>query len=347
MLDQTEVPGAHQGRDFPIDDCLSVRDGRLWIEGCEASGLAARFGTPLYVVSENQLRRNARRFVGAFSTRWPGPVNVLPSIKANHVLALRRILSSEGLGCDTFGRSELWAALACGVAPALISVNGTGKSAALVEEAVAAGCRITLDSPRELDLAIAAAHRLGRRAQLRVRVRPDLSCLEKVASDFSPEGESITEVARRYKAGIPMNELLPLGERALAAEEVDLIGVHAHFARHTRKLEVWAAMMDAFGDTVGHLSASWGGWQPARARHWGRHPNRSRPDRAWAGTSFRRGPGALDGKLCRGHLRQPVGLTRKERYLLWRQDPRGRARSGLLRRHRHPLEPCCQLEDRD
>lgn len=147
MLDQTEVPGAHQGRDFPIDDCLSVRDGRLWIEGCEASGLAARFGTPLYVVSENQLRRNARRFVGAFSTRWPGPVNVLPSIKANHVLALRRILSSEGLGCDTFGRSELWAALACGVAPALISVNGTGKSAALVEEAVAAGCRITLDSP--------------------------------------------------------------------------------------------------------------------------------------------------------------------------------------------------------
>ena len=262
MLDQTEVPGAHQGRDFPIDDCLSVRDGRLWIEGCEASGLAARFGTPLYVVSENQLRRNARRFVGAFSTRWPGPVNVLPSIKANHVLALRRILSSEGLGCDTFGRSELWAALACGVAPALISVNGTGKSAALVEEAVAAGCRITLDSPRELDLAIAAAHRLGRRAQLRVRVRPDLSCLEKVASDFSPEGESITEVARRYKAGIPMNELLPLGERALAAEEVDLIGVHAHFARHTRKLEVWAAMMDAFGDTVGHLSASWGGWQP-------------------------------------------------------------------------------------
>ena len=67
-------------------------------------------------------------------------------------------------------------------------------------------------------------------------MRPDLSCLEKVASEFSPEGESITEVARRYKAGIPMNELLPLRQsRALAAEEVDTIGVHAHFARHTRK----------------------------------------------------------------------------------------------------------------
>ncbi len=143
--------------DSRIDDCLSVRDGHLWIEGCDAVELAARFGTPVYVVSENQLRRNARRLVKAFSARWPGPVRVLPSIKANHVLALRRVLTEEGLGCDTFGPMELQAALACGVPPELISVNGTGKSAELVEQAVSAGCRLTLDSPRELDLAIQAA----------------------------------------------------------------------------------------------------------------------------------------------------------------------------------------------
>lgn len=245
-----------------IDECLSVREDHLWIEDCDSVELAARFGTPIYVVSENQLRRNARHLVRAFSSQWPGPVHVLPSIKANHVLALRRILSSEGLGCDTFGRSELWAALTCGVPPELISVNGTGKSAELVEEAVAAGCRITLDSSRELDLAIAAARRLGRRAQLRVRVRPDLTALKQVASDFSIEGESITEVARRYKAGIPMDELLPLGKRALQADEVDLVGVHVHFGRHTRGLDAWSEMMHAFGDAVGRLSTAWDGWQP-------------------------------------------------------------------------------------
>ena len=248
--------------DSRIDDCLSVRDGHLWIEGCDAVELAARFGTPVYVVSENQLRRNARRLVKAFSARWPGPVRVLPSIKANHVLALRRVLTEEGLGCDTFGPMELQAALACGVPPELISVNGTGKSAELVEQAVSAGCRLTLDSPRELDLAIQAAGRLGRPATVRVRVRPSLPDLAQVPSDFSPEGESITEAARRYKAGIPMNELLPLGERALRAEEVELIGVHAHFARHTRRLDAWAAMMRAFGEVVSRLSAAWGGWQP-------------------------------------------------------------------------------------
>ena len=49
-----------------IDDCLSVRDGRLFVEGCDAVELARTFGTPVYVVSENQLRRNASRIREAF-----------------------------------------------------------------------------------------------------------------------------------------------------------------------------------------------------------------------------------------------------------------------------------------
>jgi diaminopimelate decarboxylase len=260
-----------------IDDCLSVHAGHLWIEDCDAVELAKQFGTPIYVVSENQLRRNARSLMQAFSGQWPGPVHVLPSIKANHVLALRRILTSEGLGCDTFGLAELWAALTCGVPPALISVNGTGKSAELVEKAVAAGCRITLDSPRELDLAVAAARKLGRRALIRVRIRPDMLSLNGVASDFSVEGDSITEIARRYKAGIPMSDLVPLGRRALASEEVDLLGVHVHFSRHSRNVDVWSAMMKAFSKAVGELSEAWGGWLPRELDIGGGLPTRRDP----------------------------------------------------------------------
>ena len=261
MLD-TSVPAGTSESGSAIDECLSVREGHLFMEDCDTVELATRFGTPLYVVSGNQLRRNAQRFVRVFSDRWDGPVNILASIKANHVLALRRILSDEGVGCDTFGASELWAALSCGVPPSLISVNGSGKSPELIEQAVATGCRITLDAPRELDLAVAAARKLGTRARLRLRVRPDLSSLASVASDFSPEGESITEISRRYKAGIPMNEVLPLGARALACEEVELVGIHAHFARHSRNPDVWAAMMRTYGETIARLSACWSGWQP-------------------------------------------------------------------------------------
>ena len=66
-----------------IDDALSIRRGRLFIEECDVVELADRFGTPLYVTSEDQVRRNLRRLKHAFGSLWPGELRVLPSIKAN------------------------------------------------------------------------------------------------------------------------------------------------------------------------------------------------------------------------------------------------------------------------
>src|SRR5438046_9334418 len=99
-----------------LDECLSIRGGRLFIEECDADELARRFGTPFTVMSEDQLRRNARRYRREFEARWPaGPVVVLASIKANFALATRWILSQEGLGCDTFGARGRPAAIEGGV----------------------------------------------------------------------------------------------------------------------------------------------------------------------------------------------------------------------------------------
>ena len=78
--------------------------------------LAERFGTPLHVVSERQLRLNAQRWRAAVAERWVyGPSLVMPSLKANLSPVLRVILNEEQLGCDVFGRNELEIALGCGV----------------------------------------------------------------------------------------------------------------------------------------------------------------------------------------------------------------------------------------
>ncbi len=245
-----------------IDQALSVRDGRLFIEEVACDELARRFGTPLYVVSEDQLRRNARSFQSAFAERWSeGSVRVLPSLKANYALALRHVLTQEGMGCDTFGPSELTAALGAGVPPAMISVNGTGKSAALIDDAVAAGARITIDAARELPLIVEAARRLGTRATVRLRLRPDLSDLTD-PTDFDPEGMPTSEMTRSYKAGIPTEDVVELGRRAIASDALDLSGVHVHLPRHRPETGMYRTMIGAFVDLVAQLSRDWGGWVP-------------------------------------------------------------------------------------
>ncbi len=245
-----------------IDEALSVRNGRLFIEEAACDELASRFGTPIYVVSEDQLRRNARAFQSGFASRWhEGPVRVLPSLKANYVLALRHVLTQEGMGCDTFGHAELTAALEAGVPPASISVNGTGKSAALIDEAVGAGARITIDAARELPLVEASARRLDTRATVRLRLRPDLSALTD-PTDFDPDGMPTSEATRSYKAGIPADDVVELGRRALASDVVDLAGLHVHLPRHRAETGIYASMIAAFVELVATLSDAWGGWEP-------------------------------------------------------------------------------------
>src|SRR5262250_3327704 len=217
------------------------------------------------------------RLGAALAAGWPlGEARLLPSIKANPTLATRVVLTSEGVGCDTFGETEFEAALRAGVPPALISVNGASKPAALIRRAVAAGARITLDSGRELPIAEKAAADAGRTARVRIRLRPRLDGLE-APSDFASDGTSIREVFQSYKAGVPIDDAVALGRAALASRHVELVGVHAHLARQTTDVSLWRAQIGSFADLLAELSASWGGWLPAEIDVGGGWPSRLDP----------------------------------------------------------------------
>jgi diaminopimelate decarboxylase len=245
-----------------IDQALSVRGGRLYVEDVDCVALTERFGTPLYVVSEDQLRRNARSFRQAFASHWQeGQVRILPSLKANYALALRHVLSQEGMGCDTFGPSELHAALRSNVLPELISVNGSAKSERLIEEAVAVGARITLDAARELPLIEEAARRLDKRTRVRMRLRPDLSGL-KGLSDLASDEIPASEAARAYKAGVPTEDAVHLGRMALASQHLELTGVHVHLGRHRPQVDMFRAMIRSLVELVAMFVREWDGWLP-------------------------------------------------------------------------------------
>jgi diaminopimelate decarboxylase len=261
-----------------IDETLSSRNGHLFIEDCDATRIAADFGTPVYVLSETRLRGNAQRYLAAFRAAWPhGDIHVLPSLKANFSLAVARLLAEEGLGCDVFGESEFDVALRSGFAPELISLNGSIKDQQLIDAAVEAGARITLDSAQELDRAIDAARRLGRRADVRLRARPDYVGLD-LPTDFVEDRMPMSEAARRYKAGIATEDLLRIGATALSKpDHVRLSGLTVHLPRHRTELAVWRAAAERFADVVARASREWNGWLPVELDVGGGLPTRRDP----------------------------------------------------------------------
>src|SRR5262245_50484126 len=130
-----------------LDDCLSARDGELHVEGLAARTLVERFGSPIFVVSEDQVRRNVRRLHRAFGAGWTaGPVTVLPAPKPNRNLAVQRVLAEEGCGADVYSAGELEIALRAGIDPAKISVNGVPKQPEHIRRTLEVGARLTIDS---------------------------------------------------------------------------------------------------------------------------------------------------------------------------------------------------------
>lgn len=249
--------------DRRLDDCLSIRNGHLFIEERDTVELVREFGSPLFVLSEDQIRRNVRRFQQAFQAGWPdGPVKVLPAAKANWISAVQRILAGEGCGCDVYSAGELSVALRAGFPHELISVNGVPKERDHIYRCVGEGVRLTIDSVEELEVIEQAARELGVVARVRLRLKPAISDFIR-HTDFVAEGLVPTDIAALvYKGGLAFDDAVALGRRILQMENVELVGIHEHHGRHHRSTDYWEAQMKAFARDVGRLCQALDGFRP-------------------------------------------------------------------------------------
>ncbi len=247
----------------PIDDCLSKRNGRLFIEECDTIDLVQQFGSPVFVLSENQIRRNVRRFQEAFKKGWPdGPLKVLPAAKANWISAVQRILADEGCGCDVYSAGELTVALNAGFDPQFISVNGVPKDEGHIYRSIREGVRITIDSVEEVDVIGRAVSELNRVAKVRLRLKPAISGFID-HSDFVAEGLVPTDIAAMvYKGGLSFEQVMAVGRRILKMKNVKLVGFHQHHGRHHPSTRYWEEQMKAFAREIGSVCGALGGFQP-------------------------------------------------------------------------------------
>jgi len=292
-----------------LDDCLSVRDGRLWIEECDAVELVRKFGSPLFVFSEDQVRRNVRRFREAFARGWPdGPVKVMPAAKANWITAIQRILASEGCGCDIYSAGELAVALRVGFDPQFISVNGVPKDDEHIRHAIEVGARLTIDAADEVERIERLAGSLGKKAQVRLRLKPILSGFIE-SSDFVAEGLVPTDIAAiAYKGGLAFDEIREVVPALRAAKNLELTGFHQHHGRHHRSTRYWEQQMTAYAEEIARVCDLLGGYRPKEIDIGGGFAIPRDPHNAVTDYTA---PAQLGALYALSHALQPLGPRRR------------------------------------
>ena len=138
---------------------LGALDPAIWPRGASRSGgvltlaghdirdLAGQFGTPVFVVDEDDFRSRCRDFRDAFG---PG-AGVFYAAKAFCSRGVLRWVVEEGLGVDVCTGGELEVALAAGVPPERLTFHGNNKLPSELDRAVSAGVgHIVVDSFEEI-----------------------------------------------------------------------------------------------------------------------------------------------------------------------------------------------------
>src|SRR5580704_16537233 len=111
---------------FPLDSRLNER-GRLEVGGCDTIELVREFGTPAYVVAQEDLRARARAFVQAGRQTGHEDLQVVFAAKAFPCTAVLALLAREELWCDVASGGELHLAIGAGFPAARIVFHGNAK----------------------------------------------------------------------------------------------------------------------------------------------------------------------------------------------------------------------------
>lgn len=131
--------------------------------------IIAKYGSPLFVVSENQLRENYRGFFKAFQKDDINPV-VGYSYKTNYLPAICSVMAEEGALAEVVSGMEYKLARSLGVNGRDIIFNGPYKTHQELCDAIYDGALINIDGFDDLGSVEAACNVVKRDARIGLRI---------------------------------------------------------------------------------------------------------------------------------------------------------------------------------
>jgi len=148
------------------------------IEGVSVKSLIHQYGSPLFVISEKQIRRNYQNATRIFKTRYP-KVQFAWSYKTNYMNAVCQIFHQEGSWAEVVSGFEYQKALANGVPGNKIIFNGPYKTDEELIIAIQNNSLIHIDHYDELYSLIKLSEEHGFKPRVAIRVNMDTGIYPK------------------------------------------------------------------------------------------------------------------------------------------------------------------------
>jgi len=245
---------------WEIENFLEVRDSQLHMEGANMVALAREYGTPLFVFSESRIRHNIARLEkirDVIGCR----LKICYAAKAMSTMAILRTVKEAGCDIEVNSGGELWKALEIGFRGDQIIFNGTSKEVWEIENAIKAEIyAIQVDSLYELSMIEQTAKRLGKRANVSLRLVPEIE---------SDTHSGLQTALVTSKFGMMPSEAFSAFRDHKDSAQLSLCGIHLHVGSqnpdpvvYTQALELlYRGVKQIFAETgkaLGHINIGGG-----------------------------------------------------------------------------------------
>jgi diaminopimelate decarboxylase len=197
--------------------------GEVEIAGVALADIANQYGTPIYVIDEDDFRARAtaaKSGLEAAAKKIGSSAKIYYASKAFLSTEIVGWIDELGLNIDVSSGGELAAALAAGIAPERIGLHGNNKSLREIGRAVTAGVgAIVIDSEIEIERIASAAGAQDKVQPVRLRVNTGVHAN---THDF------LATAREDQKFGIAIADAAALVAKIRSHSHLKFLGFHQH-----------------------------------------------------------------------------------------------------------------------
>ncbi|MFQ6063739.1 MAG: diaminopimelate decarboxylase family protein [Methanosarcinales archaeon] len=185
------------------------------IYGVDMVELAESYGTPLYVLFEDIIEENYKKYQNALYKVYKDHL-ICYAVKANTTFDVIKLLAKLGSGADVASEYEMQFALDAGILPSKIRANGNCKSEYYLEECIEKKIIINVDPEEELEVIQNIAKERGVRAKINLRLagfplEHITSTAITTSSEWSKFGIDIKNASEMFQKVLDLDYLIPNG----------------------------------------------------------------------------------------------------------------------------------------
>ena len=239
-------------------------DGELVIGGCRASALAEEFGTPLFVIDENDFKSRVIGWKNALDSNFGASAGeVYYASKSFISVEVAKWIAQAGIGIDVCTGGELAVALAAKFPADRIEVHGNNKSEEEIRVAIEVGvAKIVVDSMQEIERVDRLAKAANKVQKVLLRITPGVEA-------HTHEAISTAHEDVKFGFSIASGAAWKAINAAQSAGNISLEGLHCHIGSQIfenegfilatkRLLELSAKFRDEFKSELSELDLGGG-----------------------------------------------------------------------------------------